>query len=365
MYGAERWILALVRHLDPERIESIVGVIQDDPAQAAPLIAHAESMGIRTHVFEAPGRFNWSAVGKLRAYLVEQSVDVLHTHFYKTDIVGLLAARGLPVRTVTTPHGWSRDAGFALACYEALDRVAFRWFDAVVPLSDDLLAAAHVSAPGRTTLIRNGVDLDEVRAATAEAPECARWRAERAFVLGYVGQLIPRKDLPTLLRAVAEVPEQDLRLAIVGEGPARGELEQLARELKIDSRVEFLGFRSDRLALLRSFSAIVLPSMVEGIPRCLMEAMGAGIPVVMSDIPGSRELLGPGPTALTFPPGDVPALATHIRCLRSPDARRRLSESAAAFVEERFSAARMAREYATLFESLGDLRGASRPLSRA
>ncbi len=352
MYGAERWILALVKHLDPAEVESIVGVIVDEPGLEAPLLKHAAGLGFRTVAIEAMGRVNRAAVRRLREYLLREDIDVLHTHFYKSDLIGLLATRGTRVKLVTTPHGWSTDAGPALKAYEALDRAAFRWFDAVVPLSDDLHAGLVGRAGPGLQLIRNGVDLGEIEAVTTPAAEAVAWRAAGEFVVGYVGQLIPRKGLDVLLRAfgAAELPSG--RLVLVGEGPQRGDLVTLARQLGIAPRTEFLGFREDRLALLKGFDVFVLPSRLEGIPRCLMESMAAGVPIVVSDIPGSRDLIGPGPTGLVFPMDDVAALASRLTECVPAATRRQLAEAGRRFVHERYSATAMATAYARLFRAL-------------
>lgn len=94
LYGAERWILALVNNMDRTRVESAVAVIRDDPNLGADLCTEAGRQGFRTHVFEARGKVNWSAVRMLKGYLQAERIDVLHTHGYKTDVIGLLAARG-------------------------------------------------------------------------------------------------------------------------------------------------------------------------------------------------------------------------------------------------------------------------------
>src|SRR5262245_45323187 len=91
LYGAERWILALLRHLDRNEVESIVSVIRDDPALTAPLCDRAHAYGFRTEIFQAYGKVNRSAVSQLRKYLRANDVHILHTHGYKTDLIGLLA----------------------------------------------------------------------------------------------------------------------------------------------------------------------------------------------------------------------------------------------------------------------------------
>jgi glycosyltransferase involved in cell wall biosynthesis len=140
------------------------------------------------------------------------------------------------------------------------------------------------------------------------------------------------------------------RLFVVGDGDQRAVLESQARSLGIEGQVHFVGFREDRLDFLRGFGALVLPSSLEGIPRCLMEAMAAGVPIVGTRIPGIADLISEQQTGLAFDVGDADSLA---QCLRNLAADRalanRLAESAKLRVTESFSASGMAQHYASLF----------------
>lgn len=355
LFGAERWILALGRHLPSHLVQSFIGVVKDVAGGEPPLSEHAQRLGLPVVVIDAPGRLSLAAIPALRAFIREHAVDILHTHGYKTDILGVLATRGLACRLVSTPHGWSTAAGPKLRLYEALDRLAFGFCDRVVPLSEDLMAGLRrlpwVGA--RARLIPNGVDLSEITASTEVAREVAEFRAEGGRVVGYVGQLIPRKRIDTLIRAMAQIGDSGARLYLVGDGPARAELQALAEGLGLGAHVRFTGFRDDRLAYLRGFDVFALPSALEGIPRSVMEAMGAAIPVVASDIEGNRALVRTGETGLLFPVGDEAALAAALRTLlNDKPLRGRLAASARGLVHERFSATRMAYDYLHLYQEL-------------
>jgi len=139
LYGAERWILALIKHLDPSKIETFVGVIHDDPALEAPLLKEATKLGFTTFAIKAYGRFNLKAILGLRDLLRTQKIDILHSHGYKQDLVGFLATRGLPTKIIATPHGWSKEPDLKLTLYETINRLVFYGLDRVVPLSRELM----------------------------------------------------------------------------------------------------------------------------------------------------------------------------------------------------------------------------------
>lgn len=355
LYGAERWILALVRHLDPAVVESRVAVIRDDACLDPPLIGEARHSGLMTHIIEAPGRVNWSAVKQLREYILREDIAIVHSHGYKTDIAAWLATRGTSCKRVTTPHGWSVDAGWKLAIYEAIDRLVFHGFDAVAPLSQELYS--ELSGRGLNLyLIANGVDIAEIDAADTVAQPLADWRTRGDFIVGYVGQMIARKGLPTLLRAFAQWAYSAKRLVLVGDGPQRADLELMADNLGIGNRVHFAGFRDDRLDYLRGFDVFVLPSQLEGIPRCLMEAMAANVAVIASDIPGCRDIVVPGNTGLLFAAGDANALVGCLNAALDSATRQSWTAAARANVHGRHSGQAMAVQYAALYRSLVEVR---------
>ncbi len=126
-----------------------------------------------------------------------------------------------------------------------------------------------------------------------------------------VGRLVEQKNHALAIRAFAEVP--DAALAIVGEGPLRGELERLAGELGSSDRVVFTGLRPDARALMGAADAVVLSSAWEGLPLVGLEALASGRPLVATAVRGIRELVADGREALLVPPDDPPALAVALR----------------------------------------------------
>ena len=360
LYGAERWILALIKHLDPVEIESSVAVVKDSPTLEAPLCREAEKMGFRSHVIEARGRVNFSAVQQLRKYIRQNRIQILHTHGYKTDLIGLLSTWGTGCKIVSTPHGWSKQANFKLMCYEMLDRCAFPFFDSVAPLSDELFENLRgiPRLNGKLRLIRNAVDTSEIEHTKEVADDLVKLKNEGNFILGYVGQLIPRKGLDILFEAVSRLSFENWRLAIIGEGESRASLERQAKDLRVSDKVCFFGFKEDRIAFLRGFDLFVLPSRLEGIPRCVMEAMAAGVPTVASDIPGCRDLVVHGETGMLFHVDSPEILADCIETIASDETiRRSLARRGRELINSWYSAARMAAEYTELYSTLVERHG--------
>jgi len=355
LYGAERWILALVKHHNSAKVKSIVGVIKDEADLKAPLCQEASKLGFQTVIFDAYGKASFSAVTQLRQYIIQNKINILHTHWYKTDIIGFLATRGTDCKIISTPHGWTKNPDFKLFIYEALDRCIFSFLDAVVPLSKELYSALgkNLFLKKRLHLIENSVDLTEIKSSNQIAPELLQWKEKGYFIIGYIGRLIKGKGLETLIKATAQLKKIKLKLAFIGEGEQKAKLIKLAQKYDMSVNITFFGFKANRLDYLRGFDLFILPSLSEGIPRCLMEAMGAGIPVVASDIPGCRVLVDHGNTGFLFPVENDLALANQLNYLFFHKHEMKLSaDNAAKLIKEKYSAERMAFEYLHLYNQL-------------
>ena len=159
--------------------------------------------------------------------------DVLHTHGYKNDIIGLLATMQTNCRIVSTPHGWNVQAGSMVKLYEATERAIYPFFNAVAPLSADIYKGLK-AIPGlrkKLYLIHNGVDIDEVDEVKNIANEIDDGKTGGNFVVGYIGQLIERKRIKILLKAFAKLNIPLKKLAILGEGDQKGRLEHYQMHL--------------------------------------------------------------------------------------------------------------------------------------
>ncbi len=357
-YGAERWVLALANNINSEQALCDLAVTREGAGQDLTLAElYPTDTGQEVHYLDMKGRFDLGAVKQLCEIIQEGRIDVIHTHGYKSDIIGLFAARRTGIACVSTPHGFSGKVGMKLAAFIRVGVHLLRYFDQVVPLSEELMSdMRRFGVPEeKTRFIRNGVDLTEIDASLEKVPRGANAPAESGRAVGFIGQIIPRKGIGDLLEVFDSLHGSDsaLQLQLVGDGRQRQELEDKARSLSSAEDIHFLGFRSDRLELLSGFDLFVMTSSLEGIPRCMMEAMAVGVPVVAYDIPGVDQLVEHERTGLLAPHGDKEALAACCRkLLDNPDLATELTGNARKMIEDKYSAARMAREYEGLFHEL-------------
>ncbi len=205
----------------------------------------------------------------------------------------------------------------------------------------------------RCLLVRNGVDV------TVFSPEGARAALGPGRWILFVGRHDPQKRIHVLLRAFAALAARvpDARLACAGKGPQEAELHALARELGVHERVSFLDERRDVPELLRAASVFVLPSVAEGLPNALLEALATGVPCVVTNIPGTDEVVTHDREALMVPVDDAPALeAALARLLTDPALAGRLAQAGRALVLREFDMERVVDRHFALFSELGRAR---------
>lgn len=352
-YGAEMWILALASHLNPAKIECSLAITHESSDQNLELYKRFDSLGLKSHKIPMNGRFDIRCVTRLVKLIKKNRIDILHTHGYKSDILGLVAARIAGITIVSTPHGFENSSDRKLQLYIRLGCFSLRFFDKVVPLSPDLKQdCLNISvSPDKVRLIVNGVELREIEGERLNEA-VPLYPNNRDKIIGYVGQMAPRKNVDALLSAFDLIYQEnpEVRLILIGDGSQRKRLEERARKLESGSQIEFLGFRDDRLRLMKQMDIFSMTSSLEGIPRCVMEAMAIGTPVVAFNIPGIDELLIDGETGLLADFNDVQGLK---RCWGNLLSNRalalRIKKNARQHILEKFSAHRMASEYTSLY----------------
>lgn len=215
-------------------------------------------------------------------------------------------------------------------------------------LREELIGAGFPAE--RIVRVPNGVDLNHFHPDPVERSAGARRRLglPAGPLLAFAGRLDPQKGLHTLLAAVEPLLARngEARLLIMGDGPQRPELEQVVRRAGLSARVLFRGLVRDVAPYLRGCDIFVFPSVGEGMPNALLEAMASGLPCVASAIGGCTDIVTDGETGLLVPPGDAAAFRGALqRLLQSPELRAQLGAAARASVVSRFGLERMAERY--------------------
>jgi glycosyltransferase involved in cell wall biosynthesis len=294
----------------------------------------------------------WPAAAlALASTLKEMRPDVVHLHDPHAVSAGLLARRLAPGRRALVA---TRRVDFALRGF--LSRRKYAACDRVIAVSD---AIAGVLRRGglpaeRVRLVYEGVP---DRPAQPGGQDALRELGipEDAPVVGNVAALTGHKDQATLLAAAARVGVRrpDARFVIVGEGELRGRLEALSRDLGLERRCIFAGFRADLDRLIPAFTVFCLSSHMEGLGTSLLDAMAFGVPVVATAVGGIPEAVTDGVTGRLVPPRDPDALAAAlVEALAHPARRAEWGRAGRQRFEERFTAERMVEATLAVYAEL-------------
>jgi len=256
--------------------------------------------------------------------------DIVHVHTPVAAFVTRYALRNLRQehhpKVVYTAHGFHFYRGGSVSkntVFRMIERLAGRWTDHLIVMNREDHEAAQalkIVPPSAVTFMSGiGIATSEYDPSSVRPEEIASVRAEMGLnpsspLFLMVAEFIPRKRHVDALQAFANLMFPEAHLAFAGDGPCMREMKRLARTLGVSDCVHFLGLRNDIRILMRASNALLLPSTQEGLPRSIMEALSLQVPVIGSDIRGTRDLLENG-CGLLVPVGDVGGLARAIQCI--------------------------------------------------
>jgi glycosyltransferase involved in cell wall biosynthesis len=354
VYGAEKMLMALARALEHKGCHSIVGVFDNVHVGPTPVIQEMATQHLAVESFPCKGRLDWKTVTAIREYIRRSRIDVVHTHGYKADIYGYLATRRPATPILATSHYWTRRTT-ALRFYAFVDQLLMRRFDKVVAVSDQIADSIVASGTPRKKVVTidNGIDLLPF----CNATPCLRHppATSESTVIGSVGRLVKQKGYDYLLRAVPGILRKfpNTAFIVVGEGPERPQLEALAEELGIRGKVNFIGERRDMPDVYASFDIFVLPSIDEGMPIALIEALASGRPLIATRVAAVPKLIIHEKTGILVEPKDSQALEEAVcRLLGDRTLQNRLGECGRAWAAEHYSAERMAETYLQMYQEI-------------
>ncbi|RSK43080.1 glycosyltransferase [Hymenobacter rigui] len=348
--GGETHVLDLVQALDKRQFEPVVLAFTPGP-----LVDRLAELAVPVHVIETEVPFDVRCWGRVEALLRQERIDLVHAHGTRAQSNTFWAARrrGLPL--LYTVHGWSfhPDQNPLHRRYRQLSEQLLMGQAAgtICVSQSNYQDGRAFSRMARATVIRNGIDLTRFR----PAPD-AGFRAELGVgpdtvLVGCVARLTAQKDPLALIRAVAALPAGlDVVLALVGDGELRAPAEALARQLGVAERVRFVGFRQDVPQVLRALDVYCLPSLWEGLPIGVLEAMACARPVLATAVDGTREVIAHGRNGWLVPPATPAALTaalTHL--VTSPTLRAALAAQAERTVHAGYSVHAMTRQVEALY----------------
>lgn len=354
--GGERYLELLFGHLDRARYRGLL--ICPEPG---PFVGHMKERGVETHLVHLAPLFNPVALWRLTRLLAQERVTILQTHGARANFYGRIAGRlaGVPV-IISTVHNSLRDyevRAFTRWLYSTALRLTHSLVHRIICVSDanrrDLIDECPATE-SRIETVYNGVDPSDF----SSNPDRQKIRLEFGItqgpVLVVIARLTEAKGHCYLLQALPCLLETwpQLCCMIVGDGELRAQLQGLAVTLGVERACKFIGVRKDIADILAAADVVVLPSLSEGFPFVLLEALAMGCPVVASRVNGIPELIEDHKTGLLVQSRDPQALAVAIReVLSNPTAALTMGANGRTVVRERFTVDRMVANTTAIFDA--------------
>lgn len=365
-FGADNMLIELSKELRHTGYTPIIGVFKNIHNPHVEVAEEAKQYNFSVTLFPCNGRLDFKTILSIRRFLEKQNIGIIHTHGYKSNLYALAASMGKSLPRVATCHNWLGDDP-KMKFYARLDKFFLNRFDRVIAVSDSVKQEIlnHNISAGKVLTICNGIGTNRFN--NPKKVESAR----REFgidkgckVIGTVGRLSEEKGHIHLLNAATKVFQEYPKVVflVVGDGPLRNDLEEKASALRQTQHVEkngpespfiFAGVRSDMPAIYSLMDIFVLPSLTEGLPMVLLEAMASQKPIVATNVGAIPKVIEHGHSGLLVQPGDTKGLAKAITdLLANPQKAYELAKNARRKVKQQFSSERMAEKYIDVYQDV-------------
>ncbi len=366
IFGAERVILTIGKNID-KKYKVILICLRSSDGKSDILMKKAEEIGVQVISVDVSGKMDFSSLKHIRDILKKHQVKILHSHDFKANLYGLMASRNLGIKRILTAGGTTRDS-VVKKIYVYMDETfTYRFYDYIVAVSTDIyekLLNKNIKS-GRVVIVENGIDK------SLYEPDANKSHINNPFPIGntnkvfaVIGRLFPDKAHRYFIEAFSDIKKTYPKSValIIGEGPTEAEIRKQVIDLKLEDSVFLCGVRKDMANIYKNIDFLVIPSLTEGLPYVLLEAMLFKVPVLATNVGGMPNLIINGVTGYIVPPGDAKSLKIGMeKMLNDPEKGRNMSEEGSKLVKEKYSARRMAEDYGRLYDKMMN----GRPLQHA
>jgi L-malate glycosyltransferase len=348
--GAEVMAYNLLKGLSRLKDVDLSAIIFND----GKLATAVRNLGITVDVVEEDKFSFLPAVKATKKIIQGKQVHILHTHRYKENILGYLASCGMKnVSLISTQHGMPSKSWNHNPRYAATQKINFyflsKFFKLTVAVSKDIkdnLVREYGFPKEKIEVIHNGIQMPGNIICDSR---------KDSFTIGSAGRLFPEKDYAlfvNLANAVVKI-KPGIRFLLAGEGPERGNIQNLVRDSGLEESFTFLGFVNDMSAFYRRLNLYVNTSLHEGIPMSVLEAMAHGLPVIAPDVGGFHEIIEEGAQGYLVRERDPEEFADRIlRLYENHELRNQMSLAAREKVAREFTHERIAGEYFQLYKKI-------------
>ena len=346
--------MSLLKTIDKTKIEPVVCCLNWKGAWAHEI----EEKSIKIIALNKRGKFDINAFFKLVKIIKKGKFDIVNTHLWAADSIGRLAAiiAGAPIIVSTAQNVdiWKK------WWHRLIDKLLSYKTNMIIAVSDAVKEYYHkkVGIPeSKIVVIPNAIEIERFEnAGDTNYLYTELDLTKNDFILSCVGRLTEQKGQKYLLESLKTLNGKysNLKVLFIGEGEDKQKLVDIAKKNKLDKMVRFIGQRKDIPQILDLSNGVILPSLYEGLPVCILEAMAAEKPIIATDVGGTNKLIKNKETGLLIPPCDINVLSSAIKELIDlGDNANTLGKKAKEKVKQEFSIIIIAKKTTDLFYKLG------------
>lgn len=363
MYGAEVMLLNLMKEHKKIGIDPILASIGEKQIEEKSIEKEASERGFQVEKFRIIPGPNLAGAINILKYAHKNDVDLLHSHGYKGNILlGFIPKKYRRIPMISTLHGYTSTTGFTkMRFYEWIDLFSHRFIDQMVLVNKGMLGHPKLKNQNRISyhVINNGISISPSRPINSSNPKLEDFCMGR-FVIGSIGRFSKEKGYNYLIEAfsVAIKKGLDAYLVIIGEGYEGNALKQMVMRLGLNDRVLFPGYLRDAGNYISLFHVYAIPSLTEGLPITLLEAMRSKTPIVASNVGGIPDVLKNGAYGHLFPRCDINALSKSLfHIYRHYEKSKVMASKGYTHFVDKYSSSNMAKEYLHLYNEMGNKNG--------
>jgi len=360
LLGAESVVLELAKHSPNFSTEAIVGIpvlAQDDIPEYGLL---AQQIGLNVVLFHYDSTFSLALAKKIKKYVEQENINIVHTHGYQEDFYAWLANLQIPI--IATNHLWKK-TDFKLWLYAKIDAHILKSFQRVVAVSKPILDELEQVGIKKNELISNGVDTNkfspDLKQAQHTSYKASLGISDTSVLIGMISSLSIEKGHLYALEAFKEAQESfenEVTLIIVGDGPERSNIINMAKTLGLEKNIALLGKRQDIPEILNILDIFIIPSLNEGLPISMLEAMASGLPVIATDVGDIGKVINNEENGFLINSKNSHQLAERLEMLvNDSKLRHKLALKARETIEDHFSASAMTESYCKIYQDLANL----------
>ena len=354
--GAELKLLELIENLDRDKFNITICSLED----VGTLKEAFKDTGYPLHILPKVHRFDARLIGKLSQIMQQENIDVVMTTLFYADVIGSFAAKlaKVPVCISWETRSHPKGSGVGQKRHIFSYRLAMRYVKKIVSVSDAvkkfLIESRNIS-PEKILTVRYGIDIDKYKKQDGIQKRKEIGYDENTFLVGIVARLSKQKGHIYLIDAIPDIINKfpNTKFIFIGDGPLRSELEDKVKSLQLNSTIEFLGSRPDVPELLNAIDLFVLPSLYEGLPNVVLEAMASQKAIIATAVDGTPEAIIHEESGLLVSPEKPGELSEAIkRVIDDKELKSSLETGARKRAEDEFSLTGQVKKFENLYEDL-------------